>query len=88
MIWPAEGMPPIMRFLSNFTPLTHVVEAMRCIVSRGIDHKHNFIIKKNSFFFILAWTLVYFKVWFGFVISASWSCGFFALAAILFALRK
>jgi ABC-type polysaccharide/polyol phosphate export permease len=36
VIWPAEGMPPIMRFLSNFTPLTHVVEAMRCIVSRGL----------------------------------------------------
>jgi len=36
VIWPAEGMPPIMRFLSNFTPLTHVVEAMRCIVSRGM----------------------------------------------------
>jgi ABC-type polysaccharide/polyol phosphate export permease len=35
VIWPVEGMPPIMRFLSNFTPLTHVVEAMRCIVSRG-----------------------------------------------------
>ncbi|UJR07556.1 hypothetical protein I4U23_011844 [Adineta vaga] len=69
VIWPAEGMPPIMRFLSNFTPLTHVVEAMRCIVSR-------------------AWTLVYFKVWFGFVISGAWTCGFFALAAILFALRK
>jgi hypothetical protein len=51
---------------------------------------------KNSFniflFFlfdlILAWTIVYFKVWFGFVISGAWSCGFFALAAILFALRK
>ncbi|CAF4085037.1 unnamed protein product [Adineta steineri] len=69
VIWPAEGMPPIMRFLSNFTPLTHVVEAMRCIVSR-------------------AWTLVYFKVWFGFVISGAWTCGFFTLAAILFALRK
>lgn len=69
VIWPAEGMPPIMLFLSNFTPLTHVVEAMRCIVSRG-------------------WTLIYFKVWFGFVISGAWSCGFFALAAILFALRK
>lgn len=35
VIWPAEGMPPIMRLLSNFTPLTHTVEAMRCIVSRG-----------------------------------------------------
>jgi len=69
VIWPAEGMPPVMRFLSNFTPLTHVVEAMRCIVSR-------------------AWTLVYFKVWFGFVISGAWTCGFFILAAILFALRK
>ncbi|CAF3243491.1 unnamed protein product, partial [Rotaria sp. Silwood2] len=69
VIWPLEGMPPVMLFLSNFTPLTHVVDAMRCIVSR-------------------AWTLVYFKVWFGFVISAAWSCGFFTLAAILFALRK
>jgi len=69
VIWPAEGMPPIMLFLSNFTPLTHVVEAMRCIVSRG-------------------WTLIHFKVWFGFMISGAWSCGFFALAAILFALRK
>lgn len=41
MIWPAEGMPPIMRFLSNFTPLTHVVEAMRCIVSRGKEKYKN-----------------------------------------------
>ncbi|CAF1284439.1 unnamed protein product [Rotaria sp. Silwood1] len=69
VIWPLEGMPPVMRFLSNFTPLTHVVESMRCIVSR-------------------AWTIVYFKVWFGFIISGAWSCGFFTLAAILFALRK
>ncbi|CAF3754855.1 unnamed protein product [Rotaria socialis] len=69
VIWPLEGMPPVMRFISNFTPLTHVVEAMRCIVSR-------------------AWTLAYFKVWSGFVISGAWSCGFFTLAAILFALRK
>ncbi|CAF2587733.1 unnamed protein product [Rotaria sp. Silwood2] len=30
IIWPLEGMPSAMRFLSNFTPLTHSVEAMRC----------------------------------------------------------
>ncbi|CAF4624595.1 unnamed protein product [Rotaria socialis] len=35
VIWPLEGMPSAMRFLSNFTPLTHPVEAMRCIASRG-----------------------------------------------------
>ncbi|CAF0811762.1 unnamed protein product [Rotaria sordida] len=35
IIWPLEGMPSIMRFLSNFTPLTHSVEAMRCIASRN-----------------------------------------------------
>jgi hypothetical protein len=40
------------------------------------------------FCLFLAWTLVYFKVWFGFAISGAWTCGFFALAAILFALRK
>jgi hypothetical protein len=32
----AESILGIVRFLSNFTPLTHVVEAMRCIVSRGM----------------------------------------------------
>lgn len=26
-----------MRFISNFTPLTHIVEAMRCVVSRGMS---------------------------------------------------
>jgi hypothetical protein len=86
VIWPVEGMPPIMRFLSNFTPLTHVVEAMRCIVSRGIVNYSLYLIFICCFF--LAWTIVYFKVWLGFVVSSAWSCGFFALAAILFALRK
>ncbi|CAF3580506.1 unnamed protein product [Rotaria sp. Silwood1] len=36
VIWPLEGMPSVMRFLSNFTPLTHSVEAMRCIAARSI----------------------------------------------------
>ncbi|CAF1123969.1 unnamed protein product [Rotaria sp. Silwood1] len=35
VIWPLEGMPSVMRFLSNFTPLTHSVEAMRCIAARS-----------------------------------------------------
>lgn len=35
VIWPVEGMPKAMRFISNFTPLTHTVDAMRCIASRG-----------------------------------------------------
>ncbi|CAF1279196.1 unnamed protein product, partial [Didymodactylos carnosus] len=69
VIWPLEGMPHIMRVLSNFTPLTHTVEAMRCIVSK-------------------AWTIVDFKVWFGFVVATSWTTGFFIIAAVLFALRK
>ncbi|CAF1478403.1 unnamed protein product, partial [Rotaria sordida] len=35
VIWPLEGMSPAMRFLSNFSPLTHPIEAMRCIAARG-----------------------------------------------------
>jgi hypothetical protein len=35
VLWPLEGMPPVMRLISNFTPLTHTIQAMRCIVSRG-----------------------------------------------------
>lgn len=45
VIWPVEGMPPIMRFISNFTPLTHVVEAMRCVVSRGMS---TVLLNRNS----------------------------------------
>ncbi|CAF4912728.1 unnamed protein product [Rotaria sp. Silwood1] len=35
VIWPLEGMPSAMRFLSNFSPLTHPIEAMRCTAARG-----------------------------------------------------
>ncbi|CAF1348496.1 unnamed protein product, partial [Didymodactylos carnosus] len=34
----SEGMPHVMRVISNFTPLTHSVEAMRCIASKGRFH--------------------------------------------------
>jgi hypothetical protein len=37
---------------------------------------------------LLGWSLGYFKVWFGFVITAGWTSLFFIIAAILFALRK
>ncbi|CAF1059337.1 unnamed protein product [Rotaria sp. Silwood1] len=40
IIWPLEGMPSIMRFISNFTPLTHTVEAMRCIAARSWSLTH------------------------------------------------
>ncbi|CAF3076061.1 unnamed protein product, partial [Rotaria sp. Silwood2] len=36
IMWPLEGMPPVMRFVSNFTPLTQTVEAIRCIAGRSI----------------------------------------------------
>lgn len=35
IIWPLEGMPSWVRFISNFSPLTHAAEAMRCVSSRG-----------------------------------------------------
>ena len=88
VIWPVEGMPPIMKFLSNFTPLTHTVEAMRCIVSRGSTSSSFSSFYRSFLSWISAWTLKYFQVWIGFVVSFSWTCGFFILAAILFALRK
>ncbi|CAF4035754.1 unnamed protein product, partial [Rotaria sordida] len=40
IIWPLEGMPPVMRFISNLTPLTHTVEAMRCIAARSWSFTH------------------------------------------------
>ncbi len=40
VIWPVEGMPKVMRFISNFTPLTHSVAAIRCIASRGKLNKN------------------------------------------------
>ena len=52
VIWPLEGMPPAMRFISNFTPLTHTIEAMRCIVSRGsvlVFSTRNVFIEQASF---------------------------------------
>ena len=35
VIWPLEGMPTVMLWFSKFTPVTHTIEAMRCVVSRG-----------------------------------------------------
>ncbi|CAF5023533.1 unnamed protein product, partial [Rotaria sp. Silwood1] len=40
IMWPLEGMPSLMRFISNFTPLTHTVEAMRCIATRSWSFTH------------------------------------------------
>ncbi|CAF5063742.1 unnamed protein product [Rotaria sp. Silwood1] len=39
-MWPLEGMPSLMRYISNFTPLTHTVEAMRCIAARSRSLTH------------------------------------------------
>lgn len=84
VIWPLEGMPTIMLWFSKFTPVTHTIEAMRCVVSRGEWRFSPAKTKKSS----LGWTLMYYKVWFGFVISATWSIGFFTIAAFLFAIRR
>ncbi|CAF3709874.1 unnamed protein product [Rotaria sp. Silwood1] len=40
IMWPLEGMPSVMRYISNFTPLTHTVEAMRCIAARSWSLTH------------------------------------------------
>lgn len=35
IIWPVEGMPAWVRFITNFSPLTHSAEAIRSVASRG-----------------------------------------------------
>nr|UOU03363.1 ATP-binding cassette subfamily H-like 1 [Brachionus rubens] len=35
IIWPVEGMPDWVRFITNFSPLTHSAEAIRSVASRG-----------------------------------------------------
>lgn len=35
IIWPVEGMPDWVQFISNFSPLTHNAEAIRSVASRG-----------------------------------------------------
>jgi ABC-type multidrug transport system permease subunit len=35
IIWPIEGMHPVMRVISIFLPLTYSTESMRSILQRG-----------------------------------------------------
>ncbi|CAF0942665.1 unnamed protein product [Brachionus calyciflorus] len=35
ILWPIEGMPDWLRFITNFSPLTHSAEAIRSVASRG-----------------------------------------------------
>lgn len=35
IIWPVEGMPAWVKFIANFSPLTHSAEAIRSVASRG-----------------------------------------------------
>jgi ABC-type multidrug transport system permease subunit len=53
IIWPLEGMPEWVRFLTNFSPLTHSAEAMRSISSRGqlIYNKKKILNNFNSYLF-------------------------------------
>lgn len=35
VLWPLEGMSVYLRYLSRFLPLTHAIDALRCIFARG-----------------------------------------------------
>ena len=66
VIWPLEGMPSAMRFISNFSPLSHAIEAMRCVFSRGksmlmIETHLQFL--KSFFSFRLVIELFFRLVW-------------------------
>ncbi|CAF0918390.1 unnamed protein product [Adineta steineri] len=60
ILWPVEGMPSAMHFISRFTPLTYAVEAIRCIASRG----WTFAYYKVWFGFLItgAWTSGFFII--------------------------
>ncbi|CAF1637198.1 unnamed protein product, partial [Adineta ricciae] len=60
ILWPVEGMPSVMRFLSHFTPLTYPVEAIRCIAARG----WSFVYYKVWLGFLItsSWSLAFFII--------------------------
>ncbi|CAL8069144.1 unnamed protein product [Orchesella dallaii] len=60
MVWPTQGMPVYLQYISYFLPCTLACEAMRSIVSRGVDFMHPVVwpgFASTFAWIILYWTL-------------------------------
>ncbi|ODM94472.1 ABC transporter G family member 20 [Orchesella cincta] len=60
MVWPTQGMPLYLQYISYFLPCTLACEAMRSIVSRGVDITHPVVwpgFASTFAWIILYWTL-------------------------------
>lgn len=57
IIWPIEGMYPILRILSFFLPLTYSTESLRSILQRGWGLEEPNVY--NGYISILLWTLLF-----------------------------
>ncbi|TMW50905.1 hypothetical protein DOY81_004016 [Sarcophaga bullata] len=57
IIWPIEGMYPLLQFVTAFLPLTKPTESLRSILQRGWDMSNPSVY--NGFISITSWVLVF-----------------------------
>lgn len=57
IIWPVEGMFPLLQFVTAFLPLTKPTESLRSILQRGWDISNPSVY--NGFISISSWVLVF-----------------------------
>ncbi|KAM7364217.1 ABC transporter oskyddad isoform 1-T2 [Cochliomyia hominivorax] len=57
IIWPIEGMYPLLQFVTTFLPLTKPTESLRSILQRGWDMSNPSVY--NGFISISSWVLVF-----------------------------
>lgn len=60
MVWPVQGMPVYLQYISYFLPCTLACEAMRSIVSRGVDFMHPVV--WPGFASTFAWIILYWSL--------------------------
>lgn len=57
VIWPIEGMPRFLYYISWHLPLTRGISALRSIIIRGWGLTHHIVYL--GFFYTIAWTMVF-----------------------------
>ena len=93
-MWPFEGMPTWLRYISGILPATYPAQAMRAIMGRGIipapDPKVLSCHKPFFFVYLIfaGWGFVHYEVWRGFTVSTAWFLLFLFIAGLAFSLRK
>nr|CAH7736596.1 unnamed protein product [Callosobruchus chinensis] len=60
VIWPIEGMPTVLRYISTFLPLTLATTSLRCIMTRGwgLDHEDVY----NGFISTIVWIVLFLSI--------------------------